>query len=303
MSFKKLAAAAAATVIAATSLVACSSSGSDSSTSTTTKAASKEAVTIKIGTTDASKHAWNVFKEEAKKKGINLEVVNFSDYTTPNTALSEGQIDTNLFQHLKFLAKYNVGTNNHLVPVGATEIVPLSLYWKGHKNLDGIEGQSVVIPSDSSNQGRAINVLKQVGLVTLKQKDLLTPNPSDIDPAKSKVTVTPVDPAQTPAAYGEGRPAIINNTFLGRAGIDPKSAIAADDPSAPEAEPYINAFVTKADKAKDPNILELVEIWHSAPVQKANNEDSKGTSVEVKGDNAKLQPILDRLEKQIKKSS
>ncbi|MBN9644073.1 MetQ/NlpA family ABC transporter substrate-binding protein [Corynebacterium mendelii] len=294
MKLRQLAAAAAATVIAATSLVACS--GSDSSDSATGGA---EKVTIKIGTTDGSKSAWNVFQQEVEKQGIDLEVVNFSDYTTPNKALSEGQIDTNLFQHLKFLSEYNVGTNDNLVPVGATEIVPLALYWKDHDSLDGIEGQSVVIPSDSSNQGRAINVLKQVGLVTLKQDDLLTPNPSDIDPATSKVTVTPVEAAQTPAAYGEGRPAIINNTFLGRANIDPKSAVAADDPSSPEAEPYINAFVTTPDRADDPNILKLVEIWHSDPVQKANDEDSKGTSVPVTGDRDKLQPILDRLEEKL----
>ena len=296
MKLRKLAAAAAATVIAATSLVACSGSDSDDSAAP----AGKETVKIKIGTTDGSKSAWNVFQEESKKQGIDLEVVNFSDYTTPNKALSEGQIDTNLFQHLKFLSEYNVGANDDLVPVGATEIVPLALYWKDHDSLDGIDGESVVIPSDSSNQGRAINVLKQVGLVTLKQEDLLTPNPSDIDPEKSKVTVTPVDAAQTPTAFGEGRPAIINNTFLGRANIDPKSAVAADDPSSPEAEPYINAFVTKPDKANDPNILKLVEIWHSDAVQKANDEDSKGTSVSVTGDQAKLQPILDRLEEKLK---
>ena len=156
--------------------------------------------TIKIGTTDGSKKAWEVFESKAKDEGINLEVVDFSDYTTPNKALSEGSIDVNLFQHLKFLAQYNVGENDTLVPVGSTEIVPLALFWKDHDSLDGIEGQSVVIPSDASNQGRAINVLVQAGLVTLKESGLVTPNPSDIDPAKSKVTVTPVDAAQTPVA-------------------------------------------------------------------------------------------------------
>ena len=252
--------------------------------------------TIKIGTTDGSKKAWEVFESKAKDEGINLEVVDFSDYTTPNKALSEGSIDANLFQHLKFLAQYNVGENDTLVPVGSTEIVPLALFWKDHDSLDGIEGQSVVIPSDASNQGRAINVLVQAGLVTLKENGLVTPNPSDIDPAKSKVTVTPVDAAQTPVAYGEGRPAIINNSFLDRAGIDPKSSVFQDDPSSEEAEPYINAFVTREEDQDNENIAKLVEIWQSPEVTEAVAEDSRGTSVPVKRSKEDLKKILERIE-------
>ena len=216
--------------------------------------------------------------------------------TTPNKALSEGSIDVNLFQHLKFLAQYNVGENDTLVPVGSTEIVPLALFWKDHDSLDGIEGQSVVIPSDASNQGRAINVLVQAGLVTLKENGLVTPNPSDIDPAKSKVTVTPVDAAQTPVAYGEGRPAIINNSFLDRAGIDPKSSVFQDDPSSEEAEPYINAFVTREEDQDNDNIAKLVEIWQSPEVTEAVAEDSRGTSVPVKRSKEDLKKILERIE-------
>ncbi|AZA14229.1 MetQ/NlpA family ABC transporter substrate-binding protein [Corynebacterium choanae] len=302
MNIRRNTAVASAALVAAVSLAACSSDSAETTTSSASSAAAEATSKITIGTTDASKSAWQVFEQEAKDQGIELNVVSFNDYTVPNKALSEGQIDVNLFQHLKFLSEYNANTGDNLVPVGATEIVPLALFWKDHDDLTGIEGQTIVIPSDPSNQGRAINVLKQVGLVTLKDDNLITPSPADIDDAQSKVTVTPVDAAQTPAAYGEGRPAIINNTYLGRANIDPKTAVAQDDPAAPEAEPYINAFVTTEDRKDDPTILKLVEIWHSAPVQEANEADSKGTSVSVTGDNAKLQPILDRLVDNLKNS-
>ncbi|OWM37666.1 methionine ABC transporter substrate-binding protein [Corynebacterium diphtheriae bv. intermedius] len=279
-----------ASLIAATGLVACSNS-SDSSDQTT----------VKIGTTDGSKKSWKVFEDKAKEAGIKLDIKNFSDYSTPNDALAQDQLDVNLFQHLKFLAEYNVGKNADLTPVGATEIVPLALFWKDHTSLDGIEGKSVAIPNDPSNQGRAINVLVQAKLITLKKEGLITPAPSDVDEAKSKVNLTPVDAAQTTTAYGEGTPAIINNSFLDRAGIDPKLSVFQDDPNSAEAEPYINAFVTKAEDKDDANIAKLVEIWHSKEVQDAVAEDSKGTSVPVQRTAEELKKILDRLEADQKK--
>lgn len=279
-----------ASLIAATGLVACSNSSD-----------SPDQVTVKIGTTDGSKKSWKVFEDKAKEAGIKLDIKNFSDYSTPNDALAQDQLDVNLFQHLKFLAEYNVGKNADLTPVGATEIVPLALFWKDHTSLDGIEGKSVAIPNDPSNQGRAINVLVQAKLLTLKKEGLITPTPSDVDEVKSKVKLTPVDAAQTTTAYGEGTPAIINNSFLDRAGIDPRLSVFQDDPNSTEAEPYINAFVTKAEDKDDVNIAKLVEIWHSKEVQDAVAEDSKGTSVPVQRNTEELKKILDRLEADQKK--
>ncbi|MCQ9343174.1 MetQ/NlpA family ABC transporter substrate-binding protein [Corynebacterium sp. 153RC1] len=284
---------AATALVAATSLVACSSNSSDSTGET---AASGENTTIRIGTTDATQKSWAVLEDLAAENGITLDVVNYSDYNTPNEALDQGQLDVNLFQHLKFLAAYNVGKDATLTPVGATQIVPLALFWKDHTSLDGIEGESIVIPNDDSNQGRAINVLVQAGLVTLKEEGLVTPTPADIDEAASKVTITPVDAAQTTVAYGEGRPAIINNSFLDRAGIDPNLAVFQDDPASAEAEPYINAFVTTADRANDPTILKLAELWHDPAVLAAVDEDSKGTAIPVTRTQDELKAILARLE-------
>lgn len=252
--------------------------------------------TIKIGTTDSAKKAWQVYEKKAQEAGINLTVQDFSDYNTPNDALAQGQLDVNLFQHLKFLANYTAGTGQKLTPVGSTEVVPLALFWKDHSSLDGIEGKSVAIPNDSTNQGRAINVLVQAGLITLKKKDTLDPTPADIDAGASKVTVTPVEAAQSPVAYGEGQPAIINNSFLDRAGIDPKTSVFQDDPSSASAEPFINVFVTREEDKDNDKIAKLVELWHDPDVQAAVAEDSKGTSVEVKRSPEELQQILHKLE-------
>ena len=283
---KKLTALAVAAVVAGTSLTAC---GNQESADSATE-------TVRIGTTDGSKKAWKVFEDKAKEQGIKLDIQNFGDYSTPDTALSEDQLDVNLFQHIKFLAEYNVGAGDNLTPVGSSEIVPLAIFWKDHTSLDGIDGEGVAIPNDPSNQGRAINVLVQAGLVKLKTDGLITPTPADIDQAASKVKVQPVDAAQTTAAYGEGKPAVINNSFLDRAGIDPTTSVFQDDPNSTEAEPYINVFVTKAEKKDDPTIQKLVKIWHDPEVTAAVADDSNGTSVPVDRPAAELQEILDRLE-------
>ncbi|WP_368921412.1 MetQ/NlpA family ABC transporter substrate-binding protein [Corynebacterium striatum] len=291
MRIRRVLAASSAAVIAATSLVACSSDSSDS-------ASGESDGPIVIGTTDAAKKAWSAFEDEAEKQGLEIEVKNFSDYNTPNQALNQGELDTNNFQHLKFLAEFNKGNGTDLVPIVATEIVPLALFWKDHKSLDGIEGQEVAIPNDSTNQGRAINVLVQAKLVTLKKEGLITPGLPDIDETKSKVKVVPVDAAQTPTAYSEGKPAIINNSFLDRAGIDPTTSVFQDDPNSPEAEPYINAFVVRAEDANNEQIKKVAEIWHTKAVQDAVAEDSKGTSVPVEKSAEELKEILDRVAKQ-----
>ncbi|MDK8809698.1 MetQ/NlpA family ABC transporter substrate-binding protein [Corynebacterium sp. MSK035] len=283
MNLKRFSAGVLTVAFAATGLTACGSSDD----------------AIRIGTTDAGKKAWTVFEQKASEQGIDLDVQSFSDYQTPNRALDEGQLDVNLFQHIKFLAEYNVDAKSDLTPIGSSEIVPLALFWKDHKSVDELKkGTEVVIPNDPSNQGRAINVLVQAGLLKLKQDDLLTPSPADIDKEASKITVLPVDAAQTPAAYGEGKPAIINNSFLDRAGIDPNTAIFQDDPNSTEAEPYINVFVTKAENADNPKYAELSKIWHSKEVQDAVAEDSKGTSVPVDRSAEELQDILNRVEEQ-----
>ncbi|ERS49775.1 MetQ/NlpA family ABC transporter substrate-binding protein [Corynebacterium sp. KPL2861] len=283
MQIRRAAAATAAVTVAATSLVACSSDADDDKT-------------IAVGTTDDAKQAWVAFEQEAKDAGYDIDIKSFSDYNTPNQALNQGELDTNNFQHLKFLAEYNHGNGTNLVPIVATEIVPLALFWKGHDSLDGIEGEEVAIPNDSTNQGRAINVLVQAGLITLKKDGLITPTPLDIDEKKSKVKVVPVDAAQTPSAHGEGTPAIINNSFLERAGIDPATAVFQDDPNSEEAEPYINVFAVREEDADNEDIKKLAELWHSDAVQKGVDEDSAGTSVEVERTPEELQEILDKLE-------
>ena len=113
MQIRRVVAATAAVTIAATSLVACSSDSDDSKT-------------IKVGTTDDAKKAWVAFEQEAKNAGYDIDIQPFADYNTPNQALNQGELDTNNFQHLKFLAEYNHGNGTNLVPSSP----PKSCRWR-----------------------------------------------------------------------------------------------------------------------------------------------------------------------------
>ena len=274
--------------------MACGSE-SDSSNS------SGDTTTVKIGTTDADLKAWSVFEEQAKEQGIKLDIVRFSEYPQVNPAHTEGQMDVSKFQTINYQAQYNATSDEDLRIVGSGEINVLGLFWKDHDSIDGIEGQEVAIPNDPSNQGRAINVLVQADLLKLKEgAPKLTPTPADIDEAASKVKVVAVDASQTPNAYHEGRPAIINNNWLQRASIDPASSVAADDPNSELAEPYINVFTVKADEVDNPTYEKLVEIWQSPEVTEALNEDSNGTAVQVQRSKEDLNKILDELVEEYK---
>ena len=293
MKLTRILAGSAAALIAATGLVACNDSAEEDSAA---GADTSFDGPIRIGTTDANLREWDVFQDLAEEEGIDVEIVTFADYNTPNDALAQDQLDVNKFQHLQFLSNYNVGAGQDLEAFSATEIYPLALFWQDHDSLDGIEGERVAIPNDATNQGRAINVLVQAGLVTLREEGLLDPSPADIDTEASEVEVTPVDAAQATLAYNEGTPAVINNSFLERAGIDPNSAIFQDDPSTEQAEQYINVWVTTPELADNEELQQLAELWKDPAVEEAVLESSGGTAVPVDLTDEELADIQQRLE-------
>ena len=254
-------------------------------------------VTVKIGTTEASADYWPVLTKLAADQGIDIQTVNFGDYTQANPALTQGQIDLNLFQHLLYLASYNVSTGDTLTPIGSTVVVPLGLYSEKHTAIADIpQGGQVAIPNDPTNQARALLVLQQAGLITLKNGGTVLSTPAEIDTAASKVTVTPVDAKQTVTALQSVDAAVVNNNFALDAKLDPSKALYNDDPSKPAAQPYINAFVARAADKDNPTYLKIAALYQDPAVTKAVVDASKGTAVIVNRPAAELQSVLTGLE-------
>lgn len=267
------------------------------------KSSSNETVTVKIGVTDAAQSHWAILKQKAAAEGINVETVNFSDYTQANPALSQKQLDLNEFQHLLYLANYNVSNNDTLVPIGSTFIVPLPLYSQKHTSIDQIpQGGKIAIPNDPTNQARALLVLQSAKLISLKNGGSVFSTPADIDEANSKVSVTPVDAAQTVAALPSVDGSIINNNFAADANLDPSKALYKDDPNDSSAEPYINVFVARAADKDNPTYQKVVRLYHETDVITAAKSDSKDTAVIVDRPTSDLQGILDGLQAKVKDS-
>lgn len=242
-----------------------------------------------------------VLKDEAAKQGITIEYSEFTDYAQPNPAVDAGDNNMNRFQHIAYLANYNVSSGKDLQIVGSTNIYPMALFSKKHKKVDEIpQGGTIAIPNDSVNEARALLLLKAQNLVTFKS-EVHTPTHNDIDTGKSKVKVTPVDAAQTVVSLDSVDAAVINNTFLADAGLNPSDALAQDDPNNPDARRYVNLFVAQKDKVNDETYKKVVEIFHSKTVQDAVREDSKNTAVEVNLSQDELKKALENEEAALKK--
>ena len=242
-----------------------------------------------------------VLKDEAAKQGITIEYSEFTDYAQPNPAVDAGDNDMNRFQHIAYLANYNVSSGKDLQIVGSTNIYPMAIFSKKHKKVDEIpQGGTIAIPNDSVNEARALLLLKAQNLVTFKS-EVHTPTHNDIDTGKSKVKVTPVDAAQTVVSLDSVDAAVINNTFLADAGLNPSDALAQDDPNNPDARRYVNLFVAQKDKVNDETYKKVVEIFHSKTVQDAVKEDSKTSSVEVNLSQDELKKALENEEAALKK--
>lgn len=237
--------------------------------------------TVTLGVVGASDAYWEVFVDAAAAEGIKVELVDFADYNQPNPAVSENEVDLNQFQHIVYLADYNVNNDDTLVPIGATAIYPLAVFSSKFKSVDEIpEGGVVAIPQDESNRARALLVLQSAGLLTLKDGGTIFSTPDDIDASKSKVTVQEFDASIVATSLPDVDAGVINNDFVIKSGLEFKDALATDDPEDPNALPYVNIFATRAADADNPTYLKLVEIYQTNPeVQAGVLEVSGGTAV------------------------
>lgn len=252
---------------------------------------------VRIGVVNTGDDYWTTFTDLAEEEGISVELVNFSDYQLPNQGLTDGDLDLNQFQHLQFLAGYNTASEQDLTPVGATAVYPLGLYSQSYDSVEDIpEGGEIAIPNDDTNQARALLVLQEAGLVTLRDGGSAFSTPADVLEDESRVTVTPVDAAQTALALQDVDASIINNDFVGDAGLTADDAIFSDDPDSDAAAPYINVWVARAADADNEVFQQLVEIYHSPEVEQGVLEASGDTGVIKDNSAAELQEILAGIE-------
>ncbi|MEV7693298.1 MetQ/NlpA family ABC transporter substrate-binding protein [Microbacterium sp. NPDC089189] len=256
---------------------------------------------IRIGVVGAGDPYWETYKEAAADEGIEIELVDFSEYTQPNPALTAGELDLNQFQHIVYLATYNEASSEDLVPIGATAIYPLGLYSTQYDSVEDIpDGATVAVPNDESNQARGLLVLQSAGLVELKDGGSIFSTVADVEPG-SKVSVQALDAALTATSLPDVAAAIINNDFVEDAGLSFEDAIAQDDPNDPNALPYVNIFAARAEDADNETYNKLVEIFQNTQsVLDGVQEASGGTAVLLKTPVADLLSSLEDVQADIR---
>ncbi|MFT4234521.1 MAG: MetQ/NlpA family ABC transporter substrate-binding protein [Microbacterium sp.] len=292
-------------LIGVLALAGCATGGDDTADADSSAASDDlgtEANPVKLGVVGASDPYWQTYEDAVEAEGISLDIIDFTEYTQPNPALSEGDLDINQFQHILYLADYNVSADDDLTPIGATAIYPLGLYSTKYDDVDSIpDGETVVVPNDTVNQARALLVLQSAGLISLTDGGGAFSTLDDIDEDASRVTVEALDASLTAGSLPDVAGAVINNDFLEAAGLTGADAIAQDDPSDPSALPYVNIFVTRAEDADNEVLNKLVEIYqNNQDVLDGVQENSGGTAVFATTSAADLQASLADVEEDAK---
>lgn len=260
-------------------------------------AAAEERTTVRLGTTDAAQGHWPVLQEILAEEGIDLEIVSFDSYDTPNPALADGEIDLNAFQHIDYLSDHNVATGDDLRVVGPTLIVPLPIYSAKYTDVADIpDGSRIAIPQDATNQARALKVLAAAGLVELDDA-ATTPSPADI--VSSRIEVEPVDASLTAPSLQDPQiaAAIVNNNFATDAGILDQ-AIFSVDPSDADSWPYINIIASRPGDEDDPVYQRVWEAYHDPRVADIVVSESGDTAQIVDSTPAQVRDWLTEVETQ-----
>lgn len=222
---------------------------------------------IKIGATpDPHVPLLQLVVEDLAKEGYKLEVIEFTDYVTPNEALESGDLDANFFQHIPYLESFNNERGFHLVNAGGVHVEPIALYSKKHKALSDLpNGATIAIPNDPTNEGRALLLLQSAGLITLKDNAGLEAVPADIKANKKNLKFVEIEAASLPRTYADVDAAVINGNYAIPAGL-----IATKDGLFVEGadSPYVNVIAVKAGNENNPGIVALVKALKTDKVSK-----------------------------------
>jgi len=210
----------------------------------------------------------------AAPKGLNIKVVEFSDYVVPNQALADGEIEANSFQHQPYLDNQIKDRGFDLVSVGTTITTPMGLYSDKITSLDALEeGATVGIPNDPTNGGRALLVLQQLDVIKVDPAVGLTPTVLDITDNPKNLKFQELDAAQLPRSLADLDAALINTNYAVASGLDPQT----DSFASESAEgPYVNIITVRTEDKDQPWVKDLVEAYHSPEVKAFIEEKYEG---------------------------
>lgn len=236
---------------------------------------------VKVGVVGENTDQWKPVIKNLQEEGITLELVTFSDYSQPNQALADKEIDLNSFQHYAYLNQDIKDRNLDLSVIGETIIAPLGVYSNKLKSLDELkDGDSIAIPSDATNGGRALKVLESAGVIKVNEAAGYTPTLSDITQNPKNIKFVEVEAAQTPRLLADVAAALINGGHAVDAGFNPKNdSIYLEQVKEGTDNPYINIIVSRTEDKDNELYKKVVDAYRSEDVAKVIEEVYKGAYI------------------------
>jgi D-methionine transport system substrate-binding protein len=223
--------------------------------------------------------------EEAKKilaeQGYDLKITVFEDYVQPNEVVYSGEMDANYFQHIPYLDSYNEEHGYDLVNAGGIHYEPFGIYPGTKKTLDEIaDGDVIAVPNDTTNEARALLLLQDNGIITLKEGAGLTATVNDIASKAYDIKIQELEAAQVPHVIDEVSYAVMNGNYALQAGlIAAKDALAYELPDSEAAATYVNVVAVKAGNEENEGIKALVEVLKSDEIKKFITDKYEGAVV------------------------
>ncbi|GEO58395.1 lipoprotein [Companilactobacillus paralimentarius] len=255
-------------VVATFSLFLLAGCGSNSSASST-----KEK-TVKIGITGSDDEVLKAVAKKVKKEGINIKIVEFSDYSQPNTALDQGEIDLNAFQTVIFQNDWNKKHKTHIVSIGSTVIAPMALYSKKIKKVSQIKnGDKIAVANDATNEARGLTLLESAGLIKLDNAKV--PGLKDITENKLNLKITPLDAAQTAKSMDDVTASVVNSGVANDSKLDPKTAVYREKITA-KSKPYVNVISANKKDKDNPTYKKIVKAYQSKDIAKVIKNEFHG---------------------------
>ena len=265
-------------LILALATAGCGGGGADKKQDAKPAQKTEQKAKLKVGATPVP-HAevLNAIKPLLAKEGIELTVVEFSDYVQPNLATNDKELDANYFQHLPYLENFTKEHKNvKLVSAAGIHIEPMGVYSRKIKKLDELKnGASIAIPNDPTNGGRALLLLQRAGVIKLK-KTAVDVTVQDIAENPKNLKIQELEAAQVPRSLDDVDAAVLNTNFAMQANLVPtKDAIVIEDASSP----YVNIVAVRAGDEKRPEIVALCKALQSPDAKKFFQEKYKGAVV------------------------
>ncbi|MDY6321991.1 MAG: MetQ/NlpA family ABC transporter substrate-binding protein [Succinivibrio sp.] len=237
---------------------------------------------VKIGVVGENNGEWEIAKKTLEGQGIKLTIVKFADYTLPNRALHDKEIDLNAFQHVAFLKAENEQKGFNNVGIGDTLIAPLGAYSQKIKSLDELkDGDTVALPNDPTNGGRALKLLELAGVIKLDASKGYIPTVRDVTDNPKHIKFYEVDAGNTPSLLPDVAVSIINSNYALDNHLNPmKDAIFSDTTGKiDKSNPYINVIAARAEDKDNPVYQKVVKAFQTKEVAEYIKNTYKGASV------------------------